>query len=274
MAMIKFISVDRITLFNKQPEGPRVVIVGPPERRKMVLRDAEPGRYSLVTRTDGPLYVDSATYGNRDLLRDDMEISQELASDPIQVEIRDGTSELTGSVRLLTDQSPISVFAISVEHPKIVEHIVATSDGRFSFRSLAPGRYRVLALRDAEEVIFRENGGLDLYLARALEVSVSSASNPTPCWMSFHEKSKTMKVSSFLLLLLVIFASQQTRIGIPNPVLSSISGLVINSITGVPIPEADVSLILQGPTSERQDVVSDVIDPELIGSRISGETKD
>src|ERR1700683_799779 len=60
-------------------------MAAPPGKQKLLLRNIEPGRYEIEFHPNGAFYVASATFGNQDLLRDDLVITAE--GNPPSIEV-------------------------------------------------------------------------------------------------------------------------------------------------------------------------------------------
>ena len=160
----------------------------------LVLENLLPGTYRLrVSSSRG--YVAAATMGGLDLLHSPFTIGPG-ASTPIEITMRDDTAELEGTIAGMSNQSPITNPGVSsrLSSPQAWVYCIPLPessgqfqqfgmfpDGTFGPQPMAPGTYRVLALRsqqpnlpyrDAEAMRAYENSGQVVHLAAAQKVNV------------------------------------------------------------------------------------------------------
>jgi hypothetical protein len=154
------------------PNVPNVQMDGPPGQQKLVVRNLEPGRYRVQIRPNGPLYLVSATYGNVDLLRDDLVIGSGSTAQTIEIYLHDDPSVITGSVQFPGERSGAVVFVVPEEFPKLLQMTFTNRDGNFQVSGLAPGAYRIFALDNADSLEFRNPEALQNYLAAANLITV------------------------------------------------------------------------------------------------------
>lgn len=112
-----------------------------------------PGSYRLATRNSGGgWYVESATYGDRDLLRQDLVIAQGAGGLPIELTVSNQMGTLSGSAcsgRTLTE-CHVYLFSASPSATPMTQVSVSftknyTGARGFYSVNLAPGYYRVIA---------------------------------------------------------------------------------------------------------------------------------
>ena len=137
------------------------------------IRNLVPGRYSTEILCNPPWYVQSATSGDIDLLRDDLVIAAGRRPDPLEIVVRDDGTTLMGSLR--ADGEPVrgDVLLVpeqgSLTQAKLTQ---ASPSGDFGFFALAPGDYKLLGFDTTNGLEFRNPDVLAPYLSRAVRVSV------------------------------------------------------------------------------------------------------
>ena len=137
------------------------------------VRNLVPGRYSVEIVCNPPWYVQSATSGNTDVLRDELVIAPAHRPDPLEIVVRDDGTTLMGSLH--ADGEPVrgTVLLIpdqtSLGQAKLT---MAAPTGEFGFISVAPGDYRLLGFDSVDGIEFRNPDVLAPYLARAVRVTV------------------------------------------------------------------------------------------------------
>ncbi len=154
----------------------------------MVLENIFPGRYWLRLNAHRG-YVASATMGGTDLLREPLVVVPG-ASATIDITLRDDTAELEGTLLgispTLTDPgrwSPQSfIYCIPLpDSPGQFLELSAGADGKFDYRTVAPGAYRVVAFssqprdipyRDAEAMKAYETKGQIVHFAPGQKVTL------------------------------------------------------------------------------------------------------
>lgn len=166
---------------QSQPKGPN--------DESIAIENVPPGRYWLRLNT-GRGYVASARMGNVDLLRQPLVVTPGFSA-RIEVELRDDTAEIDGSVTGLAT-APIGavsetggfqawVYCVPLSDSPGQFRFVATADAQFSDPGMAPGGYRILAFaspqnrlpyRDAEAMKAYESKGTVVNLSAGQKLSV------------------------------------------------------------------------------------------------------
>lgn len=149
-----------------------ISMFGPNGPHEMSISEVEPGRYWADIRPNGPLYVASATYGDVDLLRDDLVIGADIGSQPIEIYLRDDGGAIQASVNFPGEKSRVTVFFVSEENPRSVHISFTGNDGVARVSLLAPGAYKVFALDNADGLEYRKPDALQEFLSSAGEVTV------------------------------------------------------------------------------------------------------
>ena len=156
---------------------------GPPGQQILAFPNLEHGRYSVELMPQDPWYVQSAEYGQTNLLADDLTV---LADEPpltIQVLLRNDVASLSGTVSPRAGApAPATVVAIPERVPKASPKLgyynppadknAEPADG-FTINSLAPGDYLVFAFDHAEGVEYANPDVLQSYISQATHVTLA-----------------------------------------------------------------------------------------------------
>ena len=159
-----------------------------PNDDSMVLENLAPGRYWLrLTASRG--YVASATMGGVDLLREPLVVVPGAGSS-IDVTMRDDTAEIEGTLLGIATspvdagRPPSQAFLDCIPLPDSAGQFLqmgVSSDGKFDYRMVAPGVYRVIAFRsrksdlpyrDAEAMKAYETKGQVVHFAPGQKVTL------------------------------------------------------------------------------------------------------
>jgi hypothetical protein len=138
------------------------------------LRNVEPGRYAVQISPHGPWYVQSATYGQTDLLRDDLVVTQGGEAGAMEIVLRDDGGSVNGSV--MFDNTPVNAMVLVVPERRsaIPPAQYANESSGFRIHTLAPGNYLLYAFDSIEGLEYSNREALDAYASRATRVSVSN----------------------------------------------------------------------------------------------------
>ena len=140
---------------------------GPPGQQTLIFRNIEPGRYSVELMPQPPWYVQSAEYGQTNLLTDDLTVG---AGSAIQVVLRDDNATLSGTVNPSAGvKVPATIVAIPERFPKASAKMAYYSPpgykpqgpgGEFWFSPLAPGDYLVFAFDHLDGIEYSNPDGV------------------------------------------------------------------------------------------------------------------
>jgi hypothetical protein len=151
--------------------------------QSLVLESLAPGTYWLRLNTSRG-YVASATMGTTDVLREPLVVGSGSNAN-IEIKMRDDGAEIEGTV---TDVAggPIAVSSRVQAPPAWVycvplpdshgqfQQLPVSSDGTFSFSTLAPGSYRVLAFsRQQPELPYRDPEAMRAYESKGQVIQVA-----------------------------------------------------------------------------------------------------
>ena len=172
-------------LLSNQPgaSDTYATLEGPPGKQQLVLRNVEPGRYSVELMPQGPWYVQSAEYGQTNLLTDDLTLIAGAPLSTVQVVLRNDFASLTGTVNLsdgpnipvtiavvperATKQTPRTTQSFAPTDPKAAPYAL------FMIDSLAPGDYLVFAFDHAEGIEYANPDVLQNYISQATHVTLA-----------------------------------------------------------------------------------------------------
>jgi hypothetical protein len=130
-----------------------------------------------------PWYVQSAEYGQTNLLTDDLTLLPDAPPSVIQVVLRNDVAILSGTVSPRSGApAPATVVAIPERVPKAspklgyynppADKSAEPADG-FTINSLAPGDYLVFAFDNAEGVEYANPDVLQNYISQAAHVTLA-----------------------------------------------------------------------------------------------------
>jgi hypothetical protein len=140
----------------------------------MALQDVEPGKYTAEVTCWGPWYVQSAQYGQTNLLFDDLTIApgQTYA---IEIVLRDDGATLTGNFQYHGgDNTPITFLVVQQPPAKRGIKVFTSQQAGFQMNGLAPGDYLVYAFDHAETLEYTDAEALQPYASQATQVTLSA----------------------------------------------------------------------------------------------------
>jgi hypothetical protein len=141
------------------------------------LRNVEPGRYAVQISPHGPWYVQSATHGQTDVLREDLVVAQGDAS-PIEIVLRDDGGSVAGSATSDNVAVPAVVLVVPERRSTAPQTQYASERG-FTINSLAPGDYLLFAFDSVDGLEYTNREALEPYASRAAHATVNSKGNAT-----------------------------------------------------------------------------------------------
>ena len=134
------------------------------------IEDLPPGTYTVEATPNFPGYIAALRCGNIDLLRDDLTVTLGAALPPIDATLRNDGARLSVTVAGIGQTAAASVVVYSDEYPKRSLLMQANGTGMFSLDRLPPGSYRVIAVKDAQDLEFRNPAAMEKYLGHASSV--------------------------------------------------------------------------------------------------------
>jgi hypothetical protein len=166
----------RVILTQKQRHGRRGTawseLEADGDDKRMVVKGAEPGIYSVDIRPNSGWYVESALYGSVDLLADDMTVPEGGGTEAIEITLRNDGASVGGNVRGRgTAAAGGMVLLVSSRAPRLVG-VARIMNGSFNIRDLAPGSYRAIAIDQADDLEYTNPEELRDYLTKAQDVTL------------------------------------------------------------------------------------------------------
>jgi protocatechuate 3,4-dioxygenase beta subunit len=138
------------------------------------------GDYKLVVSGVGPsLYLKSARFGQSDALNG-VTISESL-NGSLEITLRPNPGQVSGNVVDVTLKPIAGVQAVLVPEQRDRQDLYKTAatdqDGRFTFRGITPGEYRIFAWEDLEPFAYFDPAVVKQYEALGKAVRVQESSN-------------------------------------------------------------------------------------------------
>ena len=174
-----------VVLLATRPGAPDAygILEGPPGQQTLAFPNVEPGRYSVSLMPQDPWYVQSAEYGQTNLLTDDMTVLANAPPSAIRVVLRNDVGMLSGTVSPRSGVPvPATVVAFPEGTPKASpklgyynpprDNSAEPPDG-FMITSLAPGDYLVFAFDHAESIEYANPDVLQNYISQAAHVTLA-----------------------------------------------------------------------------------------------------
>ncbi|MBZ5628163.1 MAG: carboxypeptidase-like regulatory domain-containing protein [Acidobacteriia bacterium] len=171
---MQYASVQLIGLDNTRMNG-FPMMERAPDNASFALQNVEPGRYAAQISPHGPWYVQSATYGQTDLLREDMVVAPGDGR-PIEITLRDDGGSIAGSVTSDNVAATAIVLAVPERRSTPPQPHFASENG-FTISLLAPGDYLLFAFDSTDGLEYTNREALEPYASRATRVSVSNNSS-------------------------------------------------------------------------------------------------
>jgi hypothetical protein len=136
---------------------------GPPENQSFAIRNLERGSYRAEITSSGPWYVESARYGETNLLTQDLAVGSAGAVQLIEIVLRDDFATLDGTVS--SDGHPAQgiVLLIPEFNRGGAVTILIGQKGQFQRGDLPPGEYKVFAFDRADGLEFSNSQAMRKY---------------------------------------------------------------------------------------------------------------
>jgi hypothetical protein len=143
------------------------------------IEDIPPGTYTVEASPNQPVYIASLRCGSVDLLRDDLTIAPGGVLPPIEVTLGNDGARLSVKVMEKGQPAAAAVVIYSEEYPRRSVLTETNETGAISQGNLAPGKYQVIAVKDALDLEFRNPGAMEKYLEHASAVTLQSGGGET-----------------------------------------------------------------------------------------------
>jgi hypothetical protein len=173
-------SADRppvsIALLPTQPDGAESfsTFESHGSRNAMTIQNVNPGTYTVSLMPQQPWYVQSASYGQTNVLYDDINVASG-QSYPLEITVRDDSASLTASVRT-PNSDPLPVVVVIVPQPatKSTPRMVHGISTSLTLSGLAPGDYLVFAFDHVAGLEYANPDALAPYVSQAAHVTLSA----------------------------------------------------------------------------------------------------
>ncbi len=171
-----------LTLANERddPERGDPMIRLAPRKDQSYVFSAAPGNYRLQGRDTGTWVIKDATYGDSDLLREELVVVPGAGGTPIRVRVSDATGGLQGTVNL--KGSPVSGWVYLVPTGPSAQAVITLhsgSSGSYTAAHVPPGSYQVIAFERRHSANYRDAASLAPYSSYVHSVTVNAGDKPT-----------------------------------------------------------------------------------------------
>jgi len=141
---------------------------------ELTFQNIPSGKYMLAVNPNGNWYVQSARWGDIDALQDEINVSPGASLPPLEIVLRDDGGSVSGTVESEGSPTRCQVLLVPDRNRGQVRTETLGTGAHFDFANLPPDGYSVLALDNAESLLFSDPGALDSYLSNAVHITVSA----------------------------------------------------------------------------------------------------
>ncbi|MGC2108809.1 MAG: carboxypeptidase regulatory-like domain-containing protein [Candidatus Korobacteraceae bacterium] len=140
----------------------------------LVLQNVDPGTYAAELMPQPPWYIQSATYGQTNLLYDDLYVGSGGQGYPLDIVLRDDGASIAGTVKT-PDNADVQATIVALPQPasKIPPKTAQYFSGGFNISGLAPGDYLVFAFDRTESLEFANPEALQAYASQAAHITLT-----------------------------------------------------------------------------------------------------
>jgi len=151
-----------------------------PRTNQSFFFSASPGSYRLVGRNSGAWFIKSASYGDSDLLEQDLVVAPGASGTPIRIVVSNQTAALQGTLHLNGDPVAGWVYLIPNRRSAQLEYSTrANSTGSYSYAHLPPGSYQAIAFQRRHLVDYRDPESLTPFGNHVQSVTINVGDKPT-----------------------------------------------------------------------------------------------
>ena len=141
---------------------------------------APPGDYRLAARNSGAWFIKSVTYGDSDLLQQELVVAPGAAGTPIRVVVSNEMGSLQGSVKLNGDPSASWVYLIPTNSGvQTVYTTRSNATGSYSFAHLPPGSYQVVAFERRHSADYSNPESIAPFSGQVQSVNINAGDKPS-----------------------------------------------------------------------------------------------
>ncbi|NYF52101.1 carboxypeptidase-like regulatory domain-containing protein [Tunturiibacter gelidoferens] len=151
-----------------------------PRANQAFFFSAPPGSYRLAGRNSGAWYIKSASYGDSDLLEQELVVAPGASGTPIRVLVSNQTGALQGTVHL--DGAPVASWVCVIPRGPSAQVEYSTrssSTGSYSFSHLPPGSYQAIAFPRRHSADYRDPESLTPFGDHVQSVTVNAGDKST-----------------------------------------------------------------------------------------------
>jgi len=142
----------------------------------MVIQNVDPGSYTVKLMPQPPWYVQSASYGQTNVLYDDITVAAG-QSYPLEVSLRDDSASLTATLRGdNARQQRATLIVVPQTHSKS-SPLAMGGSGTYTLTGLPPGEYLVFAFDRIEGLEYSNPDALEPYASQAASITLSPGQN-------------------------------------------------------------------------------------------------
>ena len=144
-----------------------------PNRGGIAIQNVDFGTYTVELRPHPPWYVQSASYGQTNVLYDDISVSSGQGY-PLDVVLRDDSASLSGTLKS-ADGTPAHATVVVVPQPitKLEPHMSRGISDSFNVSGLAPGDYLVFAFDQVDGLELSDQDVIDSYASQGAHVTLT-----------------------------------------------------------------------------------------------------
>jgi Carboxypeptidase regulatory-like domain len=169
------VSVRLISSDPATPESYSTVAPVSPGAYSVLLQNVDPGKYVVDLIPRGAWYVQSAQYGQTNLLYDDLSIASTGQTYPMEIVLRDDGATLAGMVKSSDGTgAQATVVVVPVPASKLAAKVAYSSpQNGFALSGLPPGEYLVYGFDHADGLEYSNPDMLQPYASQAAHVTLS-----------------------------------------------------------------------------------------------------
>ncbi|HUI83339.1 MAG TPA: carboxypeptidase-like regulatory domain-containing protein [Candidatus Binatia bacterium] len=145
-----------------------------PGNQTMVLQNVDPGTYSVEVMPQPPWYVQSATWGQTNILTDDITVAAG-QSYPLEIVLRNDSASLTATVRSPDGGGAVATLVVvPMGASRVSARVVHGLSNTFTVTALAPGDYLVFAFDRIDGLEYSNPEALEPYASQAAHVTLDA----------------------------------------------------------------------------------------------------
>jgi hypothetical protein len=172
------VSVRLISNETASPEVDSTPVQQGQGRGALMLQNVDSGTYAVDVAAQAPWYVQSATYGQTNILYDDLLAATGGPSYPIEIVLRDDSASIAGTIKSSDGNvSQATIIVLSQPASRITPKTAQAGSGGFNVAGLAPGEYLVFAFDQVDGMEYSNSDVLRGYASEAAHITLSPNQN-------------------------------------------------------------------------------------------------